>query len=198
MIITDLYEFDKKIREKYRVIAGVDEAGRGPLAGPVVAAAVILPEDFTFSIINDSKKLSPKKREEAFFLIKKYAITFSVTSISNKIIDEKNILQATLIAMRKSILKLKILPEIVLIDGNKLPQSGLNEVAVKKGDSKSLSIAAASIIAKYIRDKIMVNYNKIFPEYEFHIHKGYPTKKHKELIKKFGLCRIHRKTFKVK
>ena len=191
-----LYEFDKKFRNKYRIIAGVDEAGRGPLAGPVVAAAVILPEDFNPEIINDSKKLSPNQREKAFFLIKKSAIALSVTSIPNYIIDKINILNASLLAMRKSIHKLKVQPDLVLIDGNKIPNSNFKEISIEKGDSKSLSIAAASIVAKYIRDKIMDYYAKIFPEYQFDKHKGYPTKRHKELIKKFGITKIHRRSFK--
>ena len=191
-----LYEFDKEFRKNYKIIAGVDEAGRGPLAGPVVAAAVILPENFNFDFINDSKKLSPKKREKAFFLIKNSALSFAVTSISNKIIDKINILNASLLAMKKSIHKLKIAPDLVLIDGNKKPNSNYKEIAIEKGDSKSLSIAAASIVAKYIRDKIMENYGKIYPEFEFERHKGYPTKRHKLLIKKFGITKIHRRSFK--
>ncbi len=191
-----LYEFDKKFREKYGIIAGVDEAGRGPLAGPVVTSAVILPENFNPEIIKDSKKLSPNQREKAFFLIKKNAISLTVTAIPNHIIDKINILNATLLGMRKSIHKLKIKPNIVLIDGNKLPQSNFKEIAIPKGDATSLSIAAASIVAKYIRDKIMDYYAKIFPEYEFDKHKGYPTKQHKLLIKKFGITKIHRRSFK--
>ena len=191
-----LYEFDKKFRNKYKIIAGVDEAGRGPLAGPVVAAAVILPEDFNLNLINDSKKLSPPKREKAFFLIKKNALALSVTSIPNYVIDKINILNATLLAMKKSIHKLKIHPDLVLIDGNKTPCSEYKEIAIEKGDSKSLSIASASIVAKYIRDKIMDYYSKIYPEYEFSKHKGYPTKRHKYLIKKFGPTKIHRRSFK--
>ena len=191
-----LYEFDKKQRKKYKIIAGVDEAGRGPLAGPVVAAAVILPENFKSEIINDSKKLSSKQREKAFFLIKNRAISLSVTAISNKTIDKINILNATLLAMRKSIEKLKVFPDVVFVDGNKLPKSKYYEIAIERGDSKSLSIAAASIVAKYIRDKIMENYAKIYPDFEFEKHKGYPTKKHKFLIKKFGITKIHRRSFK--
>ncbi len=191
-----LYEFDKKLREKYKIIAGVDEAGRGPLAGPVVAAAVILPEYFNYQLINDSKKLSPKQREKAFFLIKKNAISLSVTSIPNYIIDKINILNASLLAMKKSIHKLKVKPDLVLIDGNKTPNSNFEELAITKGDSKSLSIASASIIAKYIRDKIMEYYAKVYPEFEFEKNKGYPTKRHKLLIKNFGITKIHRRSFK--
>jgi len=191
-----LYEFDKRYRKRFPVIAGVDEAGRGPLAGPVVAAAVILPENFNSELINDSKKLSPKLREKAFFLIKSNALSVGISAVSNRTIDEINILNASLLAMKNAINKLKIKPDIVLVDGNKIPNSGFFEIPIKKGDSKSLSIAAASILAKYIRDKIMEKYSKLYPEFLFHIHKGYPTKKHKELIKIYGPCKIHRRTFK--
>ena len=188
--------FDREFRKKFPIIAGVDEAGRGPLAGPVVAYAVILKPEFNSEIIKDSKKLSPKQREKAFFLIKENCIDFTVTAISNRVIDEINILNAALKAMKYSIEKLKVKPDIVLVDGNKLPKSNIEEISITGGDRKSLSIAAASIVAKYIRDKIMINYSKIFPEYRFDKHKGYPTKEHKELILKHGLSRIHRRTFK--
>ncbi len=193
----NLFLFDKEIRKRFPVIAGVDEAGRGPLAGPVVAAAVILPPDFNSITINDSKKLSHRQREKAFFLIKEKCLDFSVTSIGNKRIDETDILKAAMEAMSISIKKLKIKPDNVLIDGNKNPCSGLKETVIVGGDKKSLSIAAASIIAKFIRDAIMERYDKIFPQYMFAKHKGYPTKKHRELIKEFGACRIHRKSFKL-
>ncbi len=192
-----LYLFDSELRKKHKIVAGTDEAGRGPLAGPVVAAAVILKPGFNSLLINDSKKLSPKKREEAFFLIKKNCIDFSITAISNRRIDEINILEAALEAMRISINKLKVKPDIVLIDGNKKPNSDYKEETIVGGDGKSFSIAAASIMAKYIRDKIMEKYGKIFPEYLFEQHKGYPTSKHRELIKIHGACRIHRKSFKL-
>jgi ribonuclease HII len=194
---SSLFLFDQAIRERYSLIAGADEAGRGPLAGPVVAAAVILPRDFNSELINDSKKLSPKKREKAFFLLKKEAIDFAVTSISNIRIDEINILKAALSAMKISVEKLKKTPDLVIIDGNKSVGLNIKEKPIVQGDSKSLSIAAASIIAKYIRDKIMEKYSKKFPLYEFEKHKGYPTKRHRELISRFGPCRIHRKTFKL-
>ena len=194
--MSKLYEFDAAIRKQYKIIAGVDEAGRGPLAGPVVAAAIILPENFKSSFIDDSKKLSPKKREEAFFLLKENALSFAVSCVSPKKIDEINILNAAMLAMKNAIKKLNISPDIVLVDGNKSPQSNYLEKTVIKGDQLSLSIASASIIAKYIRDKIMEGYAKIYPEYKFNKHKGYPTKEHKELIKKYGACKIHRKSFK--
>jgi len=157
---SSLFLFDQAIRERYSLIAGADEAGRGPLAGPVVAAAVILPRDFNSELINDSKKLSPKKREKAFFLLKKEAIDFAVTSISNIKIDEINILKAALSAMKISVEKLKKTPDLVIIDGNKSVGLNIKEKPIVQGDSKSLSIAAASIIAKYIRDKIMEKYSK--------------------------------------
>ncbi len=192
-----LFLFDHGLRAENGIVAGVDEAGRGPLAGPVVAAAIILPEDFNSDLINDSKKLSSAKREEAFFLLKKIALDFSVTAVGYKTIDEINILNAALLAMKKSVEKLKIKPDLVLIDGNRSPKLTLKEKLIIQGDKKSLSIAAASIIAKYIRDKIMEKYSKIYPEYQFEKHKGYPTKLHRELIKKFGSSKIHRKSFKL-
>ncbi len=192
-----LFLFDIGIREKYPIIAGVDEAGRGPLAGPVVASAVILPQDFNSDIINDSKKLSPSQREKAFFLIKDIALDFSVTALSNQIIDKINILNATLLAMRTSIEKLKISPDTVIIDGDKHPLSKYNEQLIVKGDTLSLSIASASIISKYIRDRLMDNYSKIYPLYNFSKHKGYPTKEHREMIAKFGISKIHRRSFRL-
>ncbi len=196
--MNNLYLFDSRFRDKYKIIAGIDEAGRGPLAGPVVAATVILPKNFYSDLINDSKKLSPKKREEAFFLIKQNAVDLKVVSLSNKVIDKINILNAALMAMKLSFEKLKIKPDIALIDGNKSPNLKCREELIVKGDSTSFSIAAASIVAKYIRDKIMLNYSKFFPEYQFEKHKGYPTKLHKKLIAEYGLSRLHRKSFKCK
>ena len=192
-----LFLFDNELRTENGIIAGVDEAGRGPLAGPVVAAAVILPENFNSDLINDSKKLSSVKRKEAFFLLKEVALDFSVTAIGYKTIDKINILNAALLAMKKSVEKLKIKPDLVIVDGNRSPNLSLKEKLIVQGDKKSLSIAAASIVAKYIRDKIMEKYAKIFPEYQFEKHKGYPTKKHRELIKEYGACKIHRKSFKL-
>ena len=193
--MNNLFEHDSLFHEKK--IIGVDEVGRGPLAGPVVAAAVILKPEFDSELIDDSKKLSPIKREKAFFLIKNECVDFSVTAISNRRIDQVNILEATVEAMLLSVNKLKIKPDVVLVDGNRKIRSGFTERTVVKGDSTSLSIAAASIVAKYIRDKIMENYGKIFPDYLFEKHKGYPTKLHRELIKTHGISRIHRKTFKL-
>lgn len=192
-----LYQFDRDKFAQFGTLAGTDEVGRGPLAGPVVAAAVILDLDSEISGINDSKKLSEKKREEIFEQIMSKAISVAVTTISPKEIDSTNILTASLTAMRKSLLKLKTDFSYTLVDGNqkvfewkKTPQE-----LIIKGDSKSASIAAASIVAKVVHDRIMVNYHKRWPEYGFLSNKGYPTKVHREAVKKFGLTRIHRITF---
>jgi len=188
--------FDNSFRtNKNALIAGVDEAGRGPLAGPVVAASVIFPVDYDNSEINDSKKLSAAKREILFNEIIKNAITFGYCEIDNCEIDRINILKASLLAMKKSAEKLTEKPEIVLIDGNKSFAVGNEYITVVKGDAKSLSIAAASIIAKVIRDEIMKEMDKEFPQYNWAKNKGYPTKEHFEAIDKFGLTPYHRKTF---
>jgi len=188
--------FDNSFRtNKNALIAGVDEAGRGPLAGPVVAASVIFPVDYDNSEINDSKKLSAAKREMLFNEIIKNAITFGYCEIDNCEIDRINILKASLLAMKKSAEKLTEKPEIVLIDGNKSFAVGNEYITVVKGDAKSLSIAAASIIAKVIRDEIMKEMDKEFPQYNWAKNKGYPTKEHFEAIDKFGLTPYHRKTF---
>ncbi len=197
-------KIEKQLRgEGYGAIAGVDEVGRGPLAGPVVAAAVVLPEDFDIIQINDSKKLSEKKREELFPLIKEQAVAYSVGMITNDIIDEINILEATKRAMRGAILsldeKLKKLNsggiDMILIDALTLDGIDIKQRGIIKGDSKSISIAAASVLAKVTRDHMMIEYDKKFPGYGFASNKGYGTKAHYEGIKKLGLCPIHRKTF---
>ncbi|MDR0822473.1 MAG: ribonuclease HII [Endomicrobium sp.] len=193
---TDLFIFDKTYRDKSFPFTGIDEAGRGPLAGPVTAAAVILPQTFYHKDINDSKKLSPKKREELSEIIKKEALTYAIISIDNTIIDTINILQASLLAMKKAVLSLKIKPKICLIDGNKkIPDLEFNQETIVGGDAKSASIAAASILAKVERDKIMIDFSKQFANYNFQKHKGYATKEHIAEIKKHGICVIHRKTF---
>ncbi|HMN23201.1 MAG: ribonuclease HII [Ignavibacteriaceae bacterium] len=187
---------DKKFlagNKKY--LAGTDEAGRGPLAGPVVAAAVILPNDFYDERINDSKKLSAKLREELFVLISKNALAYSYTVISHKKIDEINILKASLLAMKTSVKKLKLQPQIILIDGNKSFTYDAEVIPIVKGDSKSLSIASASIIAKVVRDRIMMKLAKKYPNYCWETNKGYPTAEHINAVLKFGACSIHRKTF---
>ena len=180
----------------YSLICGIDEAGRGPLAGPVVSAAVILPANISISDINDSKKLTPKKREELYKEICQKAISFAVAKVTHNKIDEINILQASLLSMKLALLKLKQKPDFVLIDGKFEIETDIPQKAIIKGDSLSASIAAASILAKVTRDKIMEDYNILYPQYGFKQHKGYPTKKHKEAIMKFGISPIHRKTFK--
>jgi ribonuclease HII len=197
-----LFLFDKQYYEKgASFVAGVDEAGRGPLAGPVAAAAVIFPKDIILSDsivsrVNDSKKLTPKKREVLFEEIKKKASSFFVSVVDNKVIDEINILQATFKAMSGAVEGLKVRPDLCLIDGNhKIPRLNIEQEAVIGGDAKSACIAAASILAKVTRDKIMDDYAKIYPGYSFEKHKGYGTKAHMEAILKFGACPIHRMTF---
>ncbi|SDU30706.1 ribonuclease HII [Desulfobacula phenolica] len=180
----------------YKIIAGVDEAGRGPLAGPVVSAAVILPSDFSCEGIDDSKKLSEKKRNSLFPLIKEQAIAVSTGIASHLEIDQINILQASLLSMKRAVENLSISPDFLLIDGKFTLDIKTDQTAVIKGDSKSISIAAASIIAKVTRDAIMKELHKTYPEYNFIQHKGYPTKAHKQAILKNGPCPIHRQTFR--
>tara|TARA_Y100000590_G_scaffold81865_1_gene91145 strand:- start:1 stop:609 length:609 start_codon:yes stop_codon:yes gene_type:complete len=193
----DLYEFETKASHQgFNNIAGIDEAGRGPLAGPVVAAAVILLSKINIPELNDSKKLSPKKREELFPKIQEMSVAYSVTVIDQGVIDEINILQATRLAMKKAVETLKITPGLLLIDGNQKIDSNLNQWAIVKGDSRSLTIAAASVLAKVTRDRIMDDYHKLYPQYGFDRHKGYGTKLHRNLIQEHGPCPIHRKTFK--
>lgn len=190
----------KNIDKKYlasaiEYIAGTDEAGRGPLAGPVVAAAVILPNNFYDERIDDSKKLSAHLREELFDVIRKNALSYAYTIISPNKIDEINILKASLLAMKRSVQKLKLQPDIILVDGNKSFVYDAKVIPIIKGDSKSLSIASASIIAKVVRDKIMMKLAKDYPQYGWDRNKGYPTKEHIEAILRYGACKIHRKTF---
>ena len=178
-----------------QVICGVDEAGRGPLAGPVCAAAVILPEHLQIPGLNDSKKLTDKKRRELFPVIQEQAIAYGIGLASESEIDEINILQATFLAMRRALEQLTVRPEIALIDGNRETDFGLPVKTVVKGDSLSANIAAASILAKVTRDNIMVELAQQYPEYGFEIHKGYGTKAHYEALRTYGPCPIHRKTF---
>ncbi|MCL2145478.1 MAG: ribonuclease HII [Endomicrobia bacterium] len=189
--------FDKKFYDKgFLSIAGIDEAGRGPLAGPVAAAAVILPIDISIPYLNDSKKLTEKRRNELFGIIKEKALAYSVAVIGNDKIDEVNILQAAFMAMKNAVQCLKVVPELCLVDGNhKIPNFNINQEAVVDGDAKSAAIAAASILAKVTRDKIMRDYAEKFPQYGFDKHKGYGTKIHMEALKKYGACEIHRKSF---
>ena len=177
------------------VICGVDEAGRGPLAGPVCAAAVILPEHLQIPGLNDSKKLTDKKRRELFPDIQQQAIAYGIGLASEAEIDEINILQATFLAMRRALEQLTVLPEIALIDGNRETDFGLPVKTVVKGDSLSANIAAASVLAKVTRDNIMVELAQQYPEYGFEIHKGYGTKAHYEALRTYGPSPIHRRSF---
>lgn len=177
------------------VICGVDEAGRGPLAGPVCAAAVILPEHLQIPGLNDSKKLTDKKRRELFPVIQQQAIAYGIGLASEAEIDEINILQATFLAMRRALEQLTVRPEIALIDGNRETDFGLPVKTVVKGDSLSANIAAASVLAKVTRDNIMVELAQQYPEYGFEIHKGYGTKAHYEALRTYGPCPIHRRSF---
>ncbi|MCW8800262.1 MAG: ribonuclease HII [Desulfobacter sp.] len=180
----------------YKVIAGVDEAGRGPLAGPVVSAAVILPENFDVSGINDSKKLSEKKREALFPVIQKRAIAFGIGLADHKEIDQINILQASLLSMKRAVEALSVTPDYLLVDGKFNIACTIDQRSVIKGDALSLSIAAASILAKVTRDRIMADLDLQYPEYGFKRHKGYPTKAHKDAILTHGPCPVHRRSFK--
>ncbi|MDD6762512.1 MAG: ribonuclease HII [Clostridiales bacterium] len=176
-------------------LAGIDEAGRGPLAGPVYAAAVVLADDVIIEGINDSKKLSERKREELFEVIKEKAIAWNVCAVDEKRIDEINILEATYEAMRGALRGLGIKPDNALVDGNRDPGLDIRCETVVKGDSKSMSIAAASILAKVSRDRFITAVADKYPEYDFAKHKGYGTKAHREALLKYGPCEIHRKTF---
>ena len=181
-----------------KIECGVDEAGRGCLAGPVTAAAVILPANYKNSRINDSKKLSEKERIILQREIIKDCISYSVSHVSSKTIDEINILNASIKAMHLSINKLKVIPNYILVDGNKFKAfKKIPHKCVVKGDSKFLNIAAASILAKTFRDKLMENYHMKYPEYGWKENKGYPTLRHRESLKKYGIVDIHRKTFKL-
>ena len=197
-----MWRFEHKAKTHgYKNIAGVDEAGRGPLAGPVVSAAVILPQDFSCDGINDSKKLSEKKRNALFPIIKEQAIAVSTGISSHNEIDQINILQASLLSMKRAVENLPnppdfLLPDFLLIDGKFTINMDIEQAALIKGDSRSISIAAASIIAKVTRDAIMKELHELYPLYNFVQHKGYPTKAHKEAILKHGPCPVHRLTFK--
>ena len=193
----DLFEFESKASHQgFKNIAGIDEAGRGPLAGPVVAAAVIFPSKVNIPDLNDSKKLSANKREELFPKIQEISVAFGLAVVDQKVIDKINILQAARLAMKQAVETLKITPGLLLIDGNQKIDSTLNQWVIVKGDSRSLSIAAASVLAKVTRDRIMDSYHKLYPQYEFNRHKGYGTRLHRNLIQEHGPCPIHRRTFK--
>lgn len=180
---------------QYTYICGIDEAGRGPLAGPVVAGAVILPPDCDILYLNDSKQLSEKRREELYEEIKEKAIAWSVGIASPGLIDEINILQANYVAIRDAVAGLSVKPELLLNDAMKIPGIDLPQVSIIKGDAKSVSIAAASIMAKVTRDRIMCQYDELYPEYEFASNKGYGSAAHIAAIKAYGPCPIHRRSF---
>lgn len=186
---------DKLYSEGYNFVCGVDEAGRGPLCGPVVAAAVILPKDEYIEGVNDSKKLTEKKREKLYDDIMKKAVAASIGISDVDVIEKVNILNATKLAMKQAIEKLSIKPDYVLIDGNQMIDINIKAETVVSGDAKSLSIAAASIIAKVTRDRMLIEFDKKYPEYGFAKHKGYGTKSHIEAIQKYGLTDIHRPSF---
>lgn len=187
-------EFERQYAD-YALICGIDEAGRGPLAGPVVAGAAILPKDLTILYLNDSKKLSEKRREELFLEVKEKAFAWSVGIASPERIDEINILQATYEAMRQAISGLNAVPDILLNDAVTIPGIQIQQVPIIKGDAKSVSIAAASVLAKVTRDHMMMEYDKIYPEYGFAKHKGYGTAAHIAAIREYGPTPIHRRTF---
>lgn len=194
----DWYAYENNARIKgYRIICGVDEVGRGPLAGPVFAAAVVLPERFPDDLrgINDSKKMTPKKREEFYEKIISIALDYAITSVSEKLIDKKNILQATLLCMTNAIGKLHTVPDFVLIDGNKVPNIKIPAIPIVRGDNLSASIAAASIIAKVSRDRYMLKMAELYPKYDFQNNKGYGTINHVVALKKYGPCSLHRFAF---
>ncbi|RKU28281.1 ribonuclease HII [Candidatus Poribacteria bacterium] len=185
------------ITKGYKYIAGIDEAGRGALAGPVVAAAVILPMECQIEGVIDSKKLTAKQRDVLVDVIKSKAISVGVGISDNNTIDQINILQATLQAMNKAVTQLAQQPDYLLVDGSKMPNSHISGEAIPKGDNLSVSIAAASIVAKTTRDRIMIEFDRLYPEYSFQQHKGYPTALHRRAIVQFGPTEIHRKTFKL-
>ena len=186
---------DSCAAQGYRILCGVDEAGRGPLAGPVCAAAVILPEHLEIPGLNDSKKLTDKKRRELFPLIKEQALAYGIGLASHEEIDEINILQATFLAMERALAQLELKADMALIDGNREKDFGLPVRTVVKGDSRSANIAAASVLAKVTRDDIMMAYAQEYPQYRFDVHKGYGTKAHYEALREHGPSPIHRMTF---
>lgn len=179
----------------YSAVCGVDEAGRGPLAGPVCAAAVILPQNTVIDGVNDSKKLSEKKRESLFDVIKSKAISYCVSYASVEEIESMNILNATMLAMQRAVAGLDVKADYAMIDGNKVPDLNIDCESIVKGDAKSMSIACASILAKVSRDRLLYEYAEKYPEYHFEKHKGYGTALHREMLQKYGPCPIHRISF---
>lgn len=192
--LKQMHEFEEKYDE-YSCICGIDEAGRGPLAGPVVAACVILPKDTEILFLNDSKKVTKKRRLELFEEICYKAVDIGVGIIDENRIDDINILNATYEAMQKAIVKMDTEPDILLVDAVRIPDIGIKQISIIQGDARSVSIAAASIIAKVTRDKLMIEYDEQYPEYGFAKHKGYGTTEHIAAIRRQGACPIHRKSF---
>ena len=182
-------------RRGYRAVAGIDEAGRGPLAGPVVAAAVILPDEFDLPGLNDSKQISEQKRNQLLPMIREQALAIGIGVSRADEIDRINILQATLLGMSRAVKRLPVTPDFLLVDGINPVPLGIEQRTLKKGDSRSLSIAAASVVAKVIRDRIMTAYDRLFPEYGFYGHKGYGSQKHRAAVALHGPCVCHRRTF---
>lgn len=195
----DWFLYEKEAAQKgYSAVCGIDEAGRGPLAGPVFAAAVILPAEVEIPGLNDSKKLTAKKREALFPLIQEKAVSWSVAFATESEIDEINILQATYLAMRRACEGLSIPADYALVDGNRMPPLSVPGETIIKGDGLSASIAAASVLAKVSRDRLMLELDSLYPEYQFAKHKGYGTALHVELLRKYGPCPIHRRSFLTK
>ena len=190
----EMFHYERLYPEK-KAIAGIDEVGRGPLAGPVVTCAAILPDNCDILYINDSKQLSEKKREELFEVLAKKCRAFSIGIADHEVIDEINILQATYVAMRQAVDGLAVRPDQLLVDAVTIPGISVDQRGIIKGDAKSASIAAASILAKVTRDRMMAEYDKLYPEYGFAKNKGYGSAEHIAAIKKYGPCPIHRKTF---
>lgn len=191
----ELFDFDSEIRRDHPIICGVDEAGRGPLAGDVYAAAVVFSEGVEIEYLNDSKKISEKRRELLYDVIVEKADAYCVATASVEEIDSMNILQATMLAMKRAVEGLGIAPNIALVDGNKLPDLGCEARYVIKGDATSASISAASVLAKVSRDRYMKQIAEKYPQYAFEKHKGYGTKLHYEMLEKYGVSDVHRKTF---
>jgi ribonuclease HII len=190
-----LFYENNAISQGYQIVCGIDEAGRGPLAGPVCAAAVVLPKGHIVEGVNDSKKLSEKKREQLFDKIILEAVDYSIATASEKEIDEINILQATFLAMKRAVEGLKIKPDFAMIDGNKEPSLSIPMQTIVRGDGKSASIACASILAKVTRDRFMLEMAEKYPQYHFEKHKGYGTKLHYQMLDEFGPSPIHRQSF---
>lgn len=194
--MTDWYFYEEKARKAgFGAVCGIDEAGRGPLAGPVFAAAVILPENCPIRGINDSKKLTPKKRDVLFDEIEAGAVAYGIGFATEKEIDTINILQATFLAMSRACAALRVRPDLALVDGNRMPDLGVETRTIVRGDSLSASIAAASILAKVSRDRLLRRIDEIYPQYGFAKHKGYGTAFHVAMLKKYGPCPVHRMTF---